>query len=306
MNVTITPRGTRRPAVVIAVLAALAIAGCHDPEPDPTGREQSSTVAGDLTPGESALLDRAEQLLIRDCMRRRGFEYTVVSRTTILENRDFPYGVSDVAWARKHGYGTDLRRRQDRTVRAEPNARRLDRMPAPARAAALSALNGVPGAGSDLSAVLPSGVTTRRSADSCTSEAQRVLYGDLRTWYRAERVTDNLADLRIHLVYRDPRYRRGVAAWSRCMGDAGRPYESPAHTLEAALTARPPMPRDREITLAVTEATCAARTGLTATATDLDRRYAREVEARYAADLADRRRLRHDALPRARAVVLAG
>ncbi|MEV6596827.1 hypothetical protein AB0M36_08190 [Actinoplanes sp. NPDC051346] len=302
---TIRPGGIRRPTVAIAVVATLLITGCRSPKPNPPGGAPPSTVVGDLTTSESDLLDRAEQLLIRDCMRRRGFEYTAVARPAHLQYRDFPHVVDDVEWARKHGYGTDLRRQQEMAVRTQPNTKRLNGMPEPARAAALSALNGVPGARTDLSAVLPSGVTTRRSADSCTSEAQRVLYGDLQTWYRVERVTENLADLRIHMVHRDARYQRGVTAWGRCMTDAGQPYDSPAQTLGAVLAADPPMPREREVALAVTEATCADRTGLTATAAELDRRYAQEVDARYAADIADRRRLRHDALPGARAIVLA-
>lgn len=301
----VAPRGIRRRAVrvpAVAVVVALLVTGCH------AERHQPGSPIGipGLTADESELLDRAEQLLIRDCMRRRGFEYTVVSRPAQPQDRDFPYVVDDVDWARKHGYGVDLRRRRDAVARAEPNTKRLDGMSESARAAALSALNGVPGASTDLTALLPFGVTARRSASSCTSEAERGLYGDLPTWYRAKRVTENLSAVRIPLVLGDARYQRATAAWSRCMTHTGHPYDTPASTRDAVLSADPPMPRDREVTLAVTEANCAHRTSLSATVSDLDRQYAQRVDDRYAADIADRRRLQHHALPRAHAIVRAG
>ncbi|MEU4222458.1 hypothetical protein [Actinoplanes sp. NPDC026623] len=304
-----SPPGVRRRAgraAAVAVVAALLATGCHS-----DGRQQPLAAAPpagvpELTAAESALLDRAELLLIRDCMRRRGFDYLVAPRPARPQYRDFPYVVDDAGWARRHGYGADLQRRRDAAARAEPNTKRLDALAPADRAAELFALNGVAGADTDVTAVLPSGVTTRRSASSCTSEAERGLYGDLPAWYRAERVTENLPGLRVHLVLGDARYRRAAAAWSRCMARAGHRYDEPAQARYAVLSADPPMPRAQEIALAVAEATCADRTGLSATAADLDRRYARVVDDRYAAEIADRRRLQRGALPGAHAIVLAG
>ncbi|GGK73621.1 hypothetical protein [Mangrovihabitans endophyticus] len=282
--------------MTVLVATTLLVSGCHAADPHrPPG----------ITADQSTLLDRAEQFLIRDCMRRHGFAYTVVPRATQPRYRDFPYVVDDPGWARAHGYGTDLLRRRDAAARAEPNTRRWDRMPESTRAAALFALNGMPGARTDLTAVLPSGVTTRRSATSCTSQAERRLYDDLPTWYRATRVTENLAPVRIRLVADDARFRRAVARWGRCMADAGHDYDTPALARAAVLSAVPPMPRRREVALAVTEATCAGQTGLSGTARRLDRQYARTVDGRYATAIADRKRLQRTAIPRAQAVVLA-
>jgi hypothetical protein len=305
---TFTPLGIRRRAgqtTVVVVVATLLVTGCRaGNRHQPAGASPPAGVQ-ELTADESELLDRAEQVLIRDCMRRRGFEYTVVSRLAQPEDRDFPYVVDDASWARKHGYGTDLQRQRDAAARVEPNTKRLDGMSESTRAAALFALNGVPGASTDLTAVLPSGVTTRRSATSCTSEAERGLYGDLPTWYRAKRVTENLAAARIPLVLGDARYQRAIAGWSRCMAHAGHPYDTPARTRVAVLSADPPLPRKQEVALAVAEATCADQTGLSATVGDLDRQYTQAVNDRYAAEIADRRRLQNNALPGAHAIVLA-
>ncbi|MEV6634922.1 hypothetical protein AB0M54_29655 [Actinoplanes sp. NPDC051470] len=279
--------------------------------PVQAGRQETTgpapaAVVRDLAADESDVLDRAEQFLIRDCMRRHGFAYTIVSHTQRAEDRDFPYVIDNVGWAGRHGYGTDLLREREAAIRAEPNTVRLNGMTPSARAAALAALNGVSDPHTDLSAVLPSGITTRRSSISCTSEAQRALYADLPTWYRVSRVTENLAPERIGLVLADARYQRAVAGWSRCLAHAGHAYDSPGEARDAVLSADPPMPRPKETALAVAEATCAGRTGLAATVRELDRQHAEEINQRYAADLADRRRLRHDALPRANAVILAG
>lgn len=124
------PPGLRRragQAAAGAVIAALLAAGCHsDGRPQPVPAAPPVGVR-EPTAAESALLERAEQLLIRDCMRRRGFDYLVVPGTAQPAYRNFPYVVDDAGWARRHGYGADLQRRRYAAARAEPNTRRLDR-----------------------------------------------------------------------------------------------------------------------------------------------------------------------------------
>lgn len=66
-------------------------------------------------------LDVAEYVLLRDCMRELGFDYIVVDPRSLPQSRDFPYVINDVAWARQHGYGTDIELAQNQARQHDPN-----------------------------------------------------------------------------------------------------------------------------------------------------------------------------------------
>lgn len=53
--------------------------------------------------------DRAEQILVRRCMHSRGFQYHVEpSARPAPSSPRHPYGIDDVAWARAHGFGSEI------------------------------------------------------------------------------------------------------------------------------------------------------------------------------------------------------
>jgi hypothetical protein len=303
----------RTPALVAALLSAAlpAVAGCSSATPGAAAADQARSAARpveagrEITAAESALLYTAEQTLIRQCMSRRGFQFWITPSNPVPEYRDFPYVVDDVAWARKHGYGSALQRRMDRALTSDPNHRHVESLPAARRAAHLEALNGRPHPGGTLRAVLPSGMVVGRSDRSCVSEAQRNLYTDLPAWYRASKVTENLPGLRQGLVHGDRRVIAGTTIWSRCMRLAGYPYADPGQARAAVPPPDRPGALAREIRVATAEATCAGQSGLAATVRDRDRHVKRLVDQRYRSEVSDRLRLQLAALPRARAVVEA-
>ncbi|MET8066277.1 hypothetical protein, partial [Micromonospora sp. NPDC005313] len=257
------------PAVLAAAVAG-ALGASRDAAPPPGDHGAAALPPGPSAPALSAppadLLYAAEQVLIRDCMQRRGFRYWPVPRQPVPELREFPYVLDDVPYARRHGYGGALERRLQETIAADPNARYVRELPPERGAAAVRAVNGDPGEPDALRATLPAGGVLRRSSHSCTSEAERQLYRDLPGWYRVTRITDNLAGLRAGRVLADPRYADGVRAWRRCMRAAGHDVADPASARASA-----PEPTSGsgtsgsvtpgEIRLAVAEATCATRTG---------------------------------------------
>ena len=247
-------------------------------------------------PSRATLLERAESLLVRDCMRRRGFDVPAVAPTTLPDDRSFPYVVDDVRWARAHGYGSDIYAEVERVRQADPVLRYLQGLSTPQRRAALASVNGSPSDPS-LEAELPSGAVVRRSATSCTSRAQQQLYGDVRAWYRVTKVTENLPPAWISRVLDDPRYAAAVREWSTCMRERGFPYASPTEARKGA-TGRP-----AETDTAVAEATCAGQTGLARIVDRLEARYAAAVRQRFRSDLETKDRLERAALPRARALV---
>jgi hypothetical protein len=265
------------------------------------------TAAGDtrerpVTATETKVLARAEQLLVQACMRRAGFRFWVVdSPDPTPAHRGGGYVIGDLSWARRHGYGTDLARQQDRAASADPNSRYFASLTRVRQQAALVALNGPSPEG--LQATLPNGIRVQHSDRGCSSSAQRQLYGDLAGWFQTTKLAENLDGERYGLVVQDPALTAAVTTWARCMRQRGHKVHSPADTRRRFADPATASSHETEIALAVDEARCAAATGLADTAERLDAHYAALQEHRYRVALAERRRLQRAALPGAQALV---
>jgi hypothetical protein len=288
-------------AVLGGIVLAVALGGCSGqpargtsaPAPVATGP------ARPVTEAEAALLYQAQQVLLRDCLRRNGFDWTITPQHPVAEERAFPYAVDDIAWARAHGYGSDVARTIERVRTSDPNRRYAESLTPDRRAAQAVAMYGA-NAGS-LTAELPGGMVVRRRDQGCQADAERALYGDLATWYRAERVTETLPSVRQQEVLADPRYAAAVKPWAVCMAKAGRTYPDPAHAHEFPFSG--PHAREQEIATAVAEATCAHSTGFVTAVQALDHDHERAVTDRYRAQVTTTARLQRAALPRARGLV---
>ncbi|MBO2452120.1 hypothetical protein J4573_33880 [Actinomadura barringtoniae] len=68
----------------------------------------------------------------------------------------------------------------------------------------------------ELSVTLPTGYTVTANSDGCLASAQQQLYGDLRSWFRAQTITNNLRAEAESRMSRDPAYRAAVDRWDRC------------------------------------------------------------------------------------------
>jgi hypothetical protein len=274
----------------IVVMTAVLLAGCAEPA---ATRSPSTVTEADLD-----ILDRAEQVLLRECMGAAGFSYTVSRRVPVPEARDFPYVLDDVVWAGRHGYGSDLRAAAERLRAEEPNRRYFQSLPAERKPAALKAANGERPIG--LSVRTPDGMLLSRSDEGCRSAVQRDLYGDLPAWFEAYSVVSALGAIRINRVLKDPRFTEAVVPWSRCMRDAGHDYVSP-QAVRAALASLA-LSADQESKLAVTEAVCASSSGLAATAGALDREHGDALNRAHQSEVDTLARLRLAALPRAQSI----
>ncbi|NUS11762.1 MAG: hypothetical protein HOY69_10225 [Streptomyces sp.] len=268
-------------------------------------RPPSSTTAAGREPREPSqqelsLLHEAGQILLRDCMRRKGFKYQPVKENPVPEARDFPYVLDDVAWARAHGYGTDIQQELSELRRTDANQRYFRGLSAKRRAAALTAANG--SRPLTVSAKAPDGMLFQRSPKGCQSEADATLYGNLQQWFQAKVTADSLTELRRARVTEDPRFAKAVKPWSACMRAANHPTTSPADLRTATGSRRSPLPRNEEIALAVTEARCAHTSGLAKTAQTLDQQYARSLARQYRPAVRTYRELQLNALPSARAL----
>lgn len=235
-------------------------------------------------------------------MTRHGFRYVVVSQRPLGEDRFFPYVLDDVGWARRHGYGSDIQRRITRLRAADPNRRYVDGLPPAGAAAAMEALNGKRAEG--LAVTLPDGgPTMTRSDHSCVSDAERTLYGDLRTWFRAVTITQNLQTIWHRRVLVDPAFTAAATRWAICMHTRGYTRASPMQMTDVRGPQATRRFRAAEVRQAVSEARCAVGSGMSAIARRLDHRYAAATQTRYGSTIDTVRRLQHEALPRAGAIM---
>ncbi|MFI9832911.1 hypothetical protein ACIHIX_35095 [Streptomyces sp. NPDC051913] len=271
-----------------------------------TGADTSGPVPGrELTRAEERRLEQAEHLLIQRCMERKGFEYRVWPQVDADTDRAFRYRIvqDDIAWAREHGYGEQLRRA---FFKMKKHHERLAAQDAPTPAQHeryTTALLGSPGTPM-LTVRLPSGGTVRSPNGGCTGTARTQLYGDAEAYFEADRVATDLAAAYVPKVLRDPRYTAALKAWSGCMRkETGGSYADPdaarADVRKRAKGLSVSQAHEVEVEVAVAEATCAHRTSLRSTLTRLDREYGAPWRKRYADEITRSNRLKLAALRRA-------
>ncbi|MFI6416300.1 hypothetical protein ACIBG6_02525 [Streptomyces sp. NPDC050842] len=284
-------------------LAATLLAGLGGPASDERPPPVRAGSPGPVTE-EDRLLHDAEQRLLRDCMRRHGFTYRVFPLDEDTEATAFVYVLDDADRARRHGYGSELRRQRKARTASDPNRAYFAALPADRKAEALAAANGTSPDG--LTVTLPGGGTVQRSDHGCVAEAQRGLFGDLGAWFRASTRVDALIQIRRSRVTADAGYRERLGVWRDCMRRAGYAFATPADARAAALSPVQPLGKDREVALALAEVRCAGDSGLARTARDIDAHHGRVLDREYRADVEARERLRSAALPRARRILGGG
>ncbi|MET9831233.1 hypothetical protein ABZ078_18470 [Streptomyces sp. NPDC006385] len=290
-------------ACALAAVVAVVVTGCTQ---DGTTAAPRATGLRDLTYVEETRLSDAEQRLVQLCMESHGFPFRQRERLTVEEERPVGYVQDDVAWAREHGYGSRIREKTDRARREDPNHRYRARLPATRRTAFDTALDGGRDA-KQLSVDVPGGGTIRKRVGGCLAEAETKLYGELRTWSRADAVAGNLRPLYVSDLLKDKRFTAAVAAWARCMRQSGHAYADPAEAREdvgrrAASRSRAEAFRF-EKRVAVADAECARETSLRATGKAREAYYVDRLRDRYGADLDTYQRLRLRALDRAEKIV---
>ncbi|NUP02797.1 MAG: hypothetical protein HOW71_05215 [Nonomuraea sp.] len=295
---------TVRGLVVLSVLVVLT--ACAPPVAGPP----SLAPAGDeLTEPERIQLEKAEYLLVRRCMTRAGFRYWLPRVLTVEERKGSRYMLTDLGWARKHGYGLRLKQELTAAKEHDPNLAYVNGLSADQRGRYNDALDGGPGAAT-VTVKLPSGGTVSGSSGGCVGEARDKLYADHEAWFRVSKIATNLLPLYVPDLVADRRFTAAVRAWSRCMAGQGHEYADPG-AIRAALPRLtkglgPDRAQALEVELAVAEATCARRTSYAETTRPLEREYRDRASRPYARELALHRRLERAALERARLIIGSG
>ncbi len=299
-------RTTALTAIAVAVLTVLT--GCSDsPAPDdqaPPAKDEGTSRA--LTRSEQARVEQAEQRLIQSCMERKGFRYWVGPPADADTLRAFSnrFVQDDVGWAREHGYGGRLKKAFFADKKRDPNLAYRERLSPSERQRFSDALDGGPKTPM-LSVRLPAGGAVRSLDGGCRHSARQQLFGDTEAFFRADKTAANLVAVYTPKLRRDPRFTKGLDAWSRCMRDAvGRDFDDPgaarAHADERVKGLSASEAHAVEVELAVAEADCARSTGLPSTLSRLDRAYGDPVRDRYADEIATSNRMKHAALRKAK------
>ncbi|MGV9455834.1 hypothetical protein [Streptomyces sp. NPDC003635] len=87
----------------LAVTGLLLVTACS--AADRPAEDTGGPLRTELTDGERRLLGTAEERLIADCMRDQGFQYRLDPGGPRTQAPERSFGLDDVAWARRHGYG---------------------------------------------------------------------------------------------------------------------------------------------------------------------------------------------------------
>ncbi|MGW0425295.1 hypothetical protein [Streptomyces sp. NPDC003015] len=296
---------------VIAALACLALTGCTADtdaaqRTSPAARVKAATAGEDLTLAQELRIADAEQRLIKRCLNGQGFTYWEAERPSLEESRTLGYVADDVAWARKHGYGSRIAAKEDRTRLTNPNLVYRKGLSEERRKAYDDALDGGIDA-PEISAELPNGATIRRQMGGCVAEAEKRLYGDPKVWFRANKIASNLQPLYVPQVMRDKQFVAALRVWSTCMERAGHPYKDPGAARQAAKERALRSTSDKtfaaERRLAVADATCARTASLAAIGKEREKHYVNALLGRYGQALDTSRRIEREAYVRAAGIV---
>ncbi|MBB5873652.1 hypothetical protein F4553_007086 [Allocatelliglobosispora scoriae] len=280
--------------LVIALGVGTAVAvnamAAGDPQPSPA-------IGPALSRDEERLLNYAEDILVGRCMSEHGFRYTARDPATLPDERDFRYVIDDPAWARLHGYGSDIQDSLDALAR-EPGNR--DDSPA-FQTALIGTQQEV------LSVTLPTGQTLTADTRSCIATARGRLYGDHPTWFGVSAIATNLSPLVIPRVLADPAYQAAQTAWSTCLRERGITAATPDELRVAAgaATGGPAEARRVELADATAAADCAVASGFGRVARELDEKYTLEVGRDNRDAVRHHRSMQRAALPRAREITAA-
>jgi len=286
--------------VLVSLVLLTILVACA---PDSTSVQPVSSATGPLSEAELDRLYDAEQLLVRDCIEQKGFEYWPSARRPIPELRDFPYGVDDVDWARRYGYGIGLEAKFRTMDDEHPNQKYFRSLTSERRQQFVAVVNGPAPVGLEARDIDGNRVT--HSDKGCSAEAQRKLYGDLPGWYRATKLTNGLPRARAFRILSDQSFKPLVTTWSSCMKKAGFDFVAPVESARLMST-RTGVPAAEEIRTAVAEAECLQTSGLAAATKTADRRIDAEQQRQYRSELDTQRRLQRAALPAADDIVTRG
>ncbi|MFI0192117.1 hypothetical protein ACH4PW_31810 [Streptomyces sp. NPDC017082] len=273
--------GIRFPALTLA-LALLTSCSTEQESPPPlqppvSGAEIARIRGSDA---DQKLLFDARETAIARCMSARGWPYQPTPWRPRRDNpAQDPRSGDDIALHRTAGYGFSTGAQEPP---ASPNDSYANSLTAERRELYSQALFGTPQ--HRLDATLPNGEVTFIYTDGCSAQAEKQLYGDLKTWLIADTVVINLRIEVDNRVTADRRLTAATQSWSSCMAHRGYHYDTPGaartHIGQAYEHAAPSAKgeeRRTELAQALADAECDKQVGRARLFRSLDEEYRDQV-----------------------------
>lgn len=159
-------------------------------------RRQIDSVSGvrDLTNEEVVEIERAEQKLIKTCMRDRGLPYWEFPVPSIDERKSGNYAIESVRWAKAYGCGREFEKLGENIRISHRTVIYQNGLPKEGRVGYTRALDG--DYRDRTTGELPGKLgKVKTPRGGCTNEARPELYGDAAIWYTARRTVESALPL---------------------------------------------------------------------------------------------------------------
>ncbi|MGO4145177.1 hypothetical protein AB4Y77_08845 [Paenarthrobacter sp. YAF11_1] len=276
-----------------ATLAAAATPGVSSMLTKPADHPVSGiTAAAEQFASEDATTHRGVAEAIRLCMAKAGYDYTPApsGQQPVDLKHHIGFTTLTVETARASGYAS-LKPQGPGEPATNSELGRLFADPA-----FQTALNG---GGPSEQNVVQSSEGTGMHWGGCTAEGITAIYGNANDYMRATGLAFNSLLVATNAAAADADIHSAVDAWKKCMSTTAFPYSLPDEAASAGLDAG----GQKELKIAVTDATCRADTNFDAKLTTVLDKYLTTRMKELQTEVAAVKQIRRDASARAAALL---
>ncbi|MEV7663382.1 hypothetical protein [Paenarthrobacter sp. NPDC089316] len=246
------------------------------------------TLAAEKFASADPVAEKGVAEAIRQCMAKSGYVYTPVSagQDSVDLKKTIGFDALTVETARATGYATF------KPAGAHEPVENSDLGKLMADPGFQQALHG---GGSPEQNVVQSSAGTGMLWGGCKAEGITAIYGNADSYMRATALALNSLMVATNAASQDVGIESAVNSWKECMSTTAFPYSRPGEAASAGLDAG----GQKELKIAVTDATCRENTGFDAKITSVLDKYLTTRMKELEAEVADVKQIRHDASERA-------
>ncbi|MFE4194798.1 hypothetical protein ACFRJ9_02945 [Paenarthrobacter sp. NPDC056912] len=276
-----------------ATLAAAATPGLSSTLTKPADHPESGiTWAAEQFASADVTAEKGLAEAVRRCMAKAGYDYTPASagQSTVDLKHHIGFDTLTVEAARASGYASSKPKGPGE----------------PAEGSELGKLFADPAFQRALHGGEPQEQNTVRSsqgtgmlAGGCTAEGITAVYGNANDYMRATGLAFNSLLVATNAAGQDSDIEAAVVAWKECMTTTAFPYSRPGEAVSAGLEAG----GQKELKIAVTDATCREKTDFDAKLTAVLDKYLTTRMKELETEVAEVRQIRNDASARASALL---
>lgn|GEM_PF-3008799 len=272
-----------------ATLAAAATPGVSSMLTKPADHPVSGmTLTAEQFASADSVAEKGVAEAVRRCMAKAGYDYTPATGQQSVDLKQLVgFDTLSVETARASGYASTKPKGPGEPA---PDSELGKLMADPAFQQALN------GSGSPEQNVVQSSAGTGMLWGGCKAEGITAIYGTADNYMRATALAFNSLMVATNAAGQDAGIQSAVDSWKECMSTTAFPYSHPGEAVSAGLEAR----GQKELKIAVTDATCRESTGFDAKITTVLDKYLTTRMKELETEVAEVKKIRHDASERAR------